>query len=373
MAPATMRAQQVFDAEAVVQAFVGNKLQQSLELPRSLTAWQRKSVKAEVDKHADLRCDSFGFGADRQMHLFKRTEAAGSSALPSDSTGSAGLKVKNTFTDDWAAAGPSGAEPAAYRSTPASLVSPSSRLNGLVNATLPSIAEATLTYAGDCSEESTCASEASMVPSPCCTGSRSPETAARGLRDVPSTEGLVVRNTFIHFEAPSADERTVQSMPHGMFSQLLLAERAAKVAEAAEPASADINKASPTGGAPVDILERPASIDVGALVRVQGLTKAPAFNGRVGTVEGFDAEAGRFSIRLGGETGQPGGPLAKVKPENLELVTPAQRRRPVVTSLDLEEDASHSDSFSSSIPCTPMWDDERVVKAPLTLPLTSLV
>merc|ERR1711881_795264 len=51
----------------------------------------------------------------------------------------------------------------------------------------------------------------------------SPATSDRDCALRVPHEEIQVRNTFIHFEAP-ADERVVQSMPHGMFKQCILAE-----------------------------------------------------------------------------------------------------------------------------------------------------
>merc|ERR1712187_584099 len=84
----------------------------------------------------------------------------------------------------------------------------------------------------------------------------------------PLPDGLQVRNTFIHVESEQADDREVQSMPHGMFGHYL--------------------------------------------------QKLPAFNGSEGTVQCFDQENGRYSILLATPAG--GHRWAKVKPENVQVV-----------------------------------------------------
>merc|ERR1719261_45872 len=61
-----------FDAGSLVKNFVADSSKQALELPRTLTAEQRKQVKREAEKCEGLRCDSFGFGSERQLHVFKR-------------------------------------------------------------------------------------------------------------------------------------------------------------------------------------------------------------------------------------------------------------------------------------------------------------
>lgn len=119
MAPVTTAADsavQAFDAAKCLACFLADELQTSLELPRSLSAEQRKQVKKLVEQHPNgaLRCESYGFGADRQMHIFKVTEkspadSAGSTAAFNSSSNSSSnspreghptkkeLQVRNTF------------------------------------------------------------------------------------------------------------------------------------------------------------------------------------------------------------------------------------------------------------------------------------
>merc|ERR1711971_1132231 len=53
-------------------------------------------------------------------------------------------------------------------------------------------------------------------------------------------EELQVRNAFIHIEEASADDRAVQSMPHGMFGKFLAQEQSAQevLVQAEEPSYA---------------------------------------------------------------------------------------------------------------------------------------
>jgi len=60
-----------FDLAAAIAAFAGDASRQSLELPLGLSAAERKRAKALVDGHTGLKCESFGFGAERRMHVFK--------------------------------------------------------------------------------------------------------------------------------------------------------------------------------------------------------------------------------------------------------------------------------------------------------------
>lgn len=59
-----------FDASAAISEFIADSAHPSLELPQ-LTTGQRKSIKALIGQHPELRCESFGFGHERRLHLFK--------------------------------------------------------------------------------------------------------------------------------------------------------------------------------------------------------------------------------------------------------------------------------------------------------------
>jgi len=150
-------------------------------------------------------------------------------------------------------------------------------------------------------------------------------------------------------------------MPDGTFTRLLQAEQrdVLKVAGTQDAREAGVEGSSRIG---------PVSRDIapGDWVCVQGLTKVPAFNGSHGTVQGFDEQTGRYSIVL---TGEAGSQLAKVKLENLVLVTPKTPDNFSAHCFELDDDVlcSSPGSPRMSFPCTPMWDEKPV------LSLTSLV
>jgi len=256
-----------FDIASIIAEFVEDISCTSLELPH-MTTGQRKSAKKMLEKHPDLRCESYGFGAERQLHLFKKCISA---AQPKeDDDDMVALDKSNVFPD-------------------------------------------------------------------------APKLVLPLLR-----EELRVRNTFIHMEIPSSPcKRAVQSMPHGMFRQCLSAEVSEGTMGYDTPSTAcdespvaelepDLQfmvcpleeaRARPDGTlatAPCEA-ENDAPEErfkPGALVVVEGLLKAPAFNGRSAVVQGWDAAAGRYSILVSctGCCQQ-----AKVKEENLRMVLPAAR------------------------------------------------
>lgn len=200
----------------------------SLELPH-LTTGQRKQVKALILQYPELQCESYGFGGERRLHVFK-----------------------------------AGSKPEVQKEN------------------LPTL------------DKLRC--------------------------DFPAQ--LPVRNSFIHFEDVPADERVVQSMPRGMFSQYVQAESRRKVVNTAPireevdttPSMTTSEQAHPGQGT------SPRALGVGALVVVEGLTKLPAFNGLSAVIQGFDEASGRYSIML--VSADIGCQQAKIKQENLRLLMP---------------------------------------------------
>jgi len=210
-----------FDIERAVVDLMSDPKQLSLELPCSLSAEERKYAKKLAEQYPDLKCESFGFGKDRQIHLFKRNSANDSG----DQTPgcSPHVSVKNTFIDDWISA-----------------------------------------------------------------------------------------------DGTSADARVVQSMPHNMFGQSLSAELYAEfdalcTGEGDDLANvlAQSKEALPSNGC-----FQEQFFALGTEVVIQGLVKAPSFNGAWGVVQSWDAETGRYNVLLAcaAINGQR---MAKIKGENL--------------------------------------------------------
>merc|ERR1712066_1071090 len=100
-------------------------------------------------------------------------------------------------------------------------------------------------------------------------------------------EAYKVRNTFIHIQDDcAADERAVQSMPHGIFSQCLTEEI---VPQHSRPLAVSEEGAG---------MPWPQSVSPGTQVVIEGLSKSPAFNGLHGVVQSWDDETNRYSILL---------------------------------------------------------------------------
>lgn len=199
----------------------------SLELPH-LTTGQRKQVKALILHYPELQCESYGFGGERRLHVFK-----------------------------------SGSKPEVQKQS------------------LPALDKLHCDFSAQ----------------------------------------LPVRNSFIHFEDVPADERVVQSMPRGMFSQYVQAESCRKVIDTASiREEVDTTPTMTTSEPEAGQEKSPRALGVGALVVVEGLTKLPAFNGLSAVIQGFDEASGRYSIML--VSADIGCQQAKIKQENLRLLMP---------------------------------------------------
>jgi len=302
------------DLEALVSEFLADGSRTSLELPH-MTTGQRKRTKRLVEQHPGLRCESFGFGQERQLHLFKpsheSTHEAPSAATAAPPTPA--LLSSRGAQPDAAAAAVVGGDPASA---------------GEGNHWEKASTEA-------CSTEKApteaCSTEASTPGTP--SSRSSPRGSGGQLRQpgVGSPSGLAtplgvaaVRNTFIHFEGEKEDVRLVQSMPHGMFRQQLCAEASGAAKHVSSPPQlAPVTTEHQPEAA--DELELPpaavldAMLPPGVEVEICGLSKCPAFNGRRGVVRSYDPEAGRYDVALWSEAGEQ---RAKVRRENLAPVAP---------------------------------------------------
>jgi len=218
--------------------------------------------------------ESFGFGADRQLHLFKN---------PAGKPGQEELQ------------------------------------SSLCQGSLDQLSVEQHTNQRPSSPEcSTTASGESIKGS----GPSSP-AANRQEAELPVMQGLPVvhvRNTFINLESDSEsmDQRMVQSMPHGMFGQCIAQ---ARQRAAADKVPSTEDTAPPTQA--MDALTEPGSaFSPGALVIVEGLSKMPAFNGLSAVVQSWDVASERYNILIVSAAVQGGCQQAKVKEGNLRLVLP---------------------------------------------------
>lgn len=325
-----------FNLETAIADFLVDSVRASLELPATLTAEQRKLAKKAVESH-DIKCESYGLGAERRLHLFKQANIA---------------SMKDIATNDSVASREENAVPSQF----------SAFLDGIGKFDLAPIAEAT-------SEEQRFASPCSTTATGISSLSSSPNLGSQMSvdRELPALpDGLHIRNTFIHMEPEPVNERAVQSMPHDMFRRCLLAEAEAAKADKAPlsvPVSENMAAAPPPDHS---ISAWWNAIGPGVEVIIEGLVKLPAFNGLTGTVQSLDVDTGRYNILLTTPVGAH--QWAKVKRDNLRLAPPHPPRN--APTLDLEDTETCQASLPTTPHCaTPTWEDG----SPLRLNVNALV
>jgi hypothetical protein len=256
-----------FDVTVAIAEFLADESRSSFELPH-MTTGQRKKAKIIVDGYPEIRCESFGFGAERQLHLFKiEADVALQKLAPHMATCSeqALLKASNS--------------------------------------------EFRRQCANERADSPDCSTHASTVISDVSV-SRNATDRGRQAESMQAMSFINVRNTFINLETSSIDERTVQSMPHGMFGKCMLAELSQK----RRADQSRIEEETQSNNVVADKM----AFSVGTLVIVDGLVKAPMFNGLSAVVEGWDEATERYRILIGSIGGSQ---QAMVKKTNLKLVS----------------------------------------------------
>jgi hypothetical protein len=279
-----------FNLASMIQEFLSDPKRSSLELPH-MTTGQRKQTKKIVDEYPELKCESFGFGQDRKLHLFKQTANTSSG----DETGMAQKADDEKLT-----------ECNSQNLGPVEVAGNTSSLHCIMEG-----AVCKLDLSGIHDYAKVPLPECSTASPSSCTSEGSPASTFREmlppwLGPPPGLE-VEVRNTFVHFnETPAVDERAVQSMPKNMFRQSLL-----KEAMNAEAGHMGLDQPpgllGPVGAPnPQSRLqnEEDRVLAPGATVIIHGLQKSPAFNGLKGTVQSLDAETCRYNIfcSAGGRT-----------------------------------------------------------------------
>lgn len=252
---------ETFNIEKALEAFLADVSCKELRLP-PLDPEQRKQAKKLAEKYPEMKCESYGFGEERRLHLFKTA-----------ATLKAGLAKE----------GPKELQQAECASDHSTAVS---------GAASP---EKTEGISGGALFEEVAALLSNLYQ---------------------------VRNTFIHIEEKGVvDQRNIQSMPHGMFRQCLQ-EEAAQIPQsghaglttpAAEPANAPIPE--------VPEITKAKDFAPGTEVIIEGLQKFPAFNGLRGTIQLLDKTTGRYNVQLSSSDG-PLEQIAKIKGDNLRMLVP---------------------------------------------------
>jgi len=256
-----------FDVEAAIADLLIDAGCHSLELPTYLSPQQRSQAKLLAGQHSELKCESYGFGSDRRLHVFKKSATTC-------------IRVKNTFVDGWNG-DENESDAIIFRSMPGNM--PGQR-RCEEHAPLYSVERA----------------GRQLELSPLCT-----KPAASSARSRPDSlpQGI---------DEPATPSTAPSSSPTGL----------------ARPASphSSVRSVEETPLVPPGVFN---TVSSGTMVVIQGLVKAPAFNGRLGKVHSFNAEDGRYDVLLANPPADKAlTRWAKVKYENLKLVgggTPLDR------------------------------------------------
>lgn len=278
-------AEAAFNVEVAIAEMISDEERHTVVFPH-MTPAERNHAKSIVARHLELKCESYGIGADRKLHIFK----AVTSPFTSNIVKLRGIEQRS-----------------------------SSHTSAVV----------------DDDGVSTCASASASL-------STQTNTALSAFNDPeildpessPLPQGLHVRNTFIcgDDDIRPVDDRIVKSMPHGMFRQRLLQEVEALISDVniSEDVEDEVSEgslvfpATPPADYRIQDLtlvprqsSKQQSYTSGAEVIIEGLMKLPAFNGMQGSVQSIDEKTGRYNVLMTQPIGPTGQRWAKVKAENL--------------------------------------------------------
>jgi hypothetical protein len=279
-----------FDLETAIANLLHDVGCNSLELPSGLSADERNQAKVVASKHAELKCESYGFGSDRRLHIFKKSATTR-------------VRVKNTFVEGCEASdGDANFDAIIFRSEPGSLWtrSPLCSLGnaGDLNLELPPL----------CLKASPTASPLSLPAEP---DDRPEACGVSMLFQVPYHSPPT---------SPSGQSERREGSPTSSATETSSISTLPQLPYRSIPATPSGQAEAPAF--PPGVFE---TFPVGMLVVIQGLVRAPAFNGRVGVVQSLDSETGRYDVLLGPQTS--GQQRAKVKYENLRPACSTQNSK----------------------------------------------
>jgi len=309
-----------FDAEAAIKALLADPSLASLEMP-GLTVDQRKEIKQVVNQHPELKCESFGFGEDRQLHIFKRRPSTAASTatdvpsvstdVPSAAASSAATEnwappggrfiEKNTFIHDWVESeDESGVESVIFRSMPVEL---SERcLLNWQRLSQDAVQLPFLCKGSSGGKEQPGVTSPDVMPSPS-TASTSAGSPA-SIQSLFSFSSQSLQGTPCHAQHNSCSTPDIlgpaPALPPGIW---------------ATPVMVPVSSASPS----MMSMERDA-LAPGTRVLISGLVKLPEFNGLRAVVQSLDTRSGRYDVLLDSAVGVAGQRIAKIRRENLSLL-----------------------------------------------------
>jgi len=249
-----------FDLEVAFTDFLADETRAELALP-AMTVEQRKEAKRLAEQYPDIKCESFGFGEERRLHLFK---IQGGTAPGLTRTGS-------------------------EKSTSASEVDTPSPANTSNEVHFGSVL-----------------SELVQVRNTFIHVEEEVSVDQRQVQSMP--HGMFGKCWQEQIELGIAKKEDDRGSDAGT----------TKTEDAADARDAPVF--SDRVAVPPPVKEAPRGIFApGSDVFVEGLTKCPAFNGLPGKVQSLDKDTGRYDVLLISNSGYQ---LAKIKGENLRIAVP---------------------------------------------------
>lgn len=256
--------------------FLADETRTELTLP-PMTTEQRKEAKRFAEQYPEIKCESYGFGEERRLHLFKKQNGAAPTGLTR--TGS-------------------------EQSTTASEVdTPSPANTSLHEVNFGSVL-----------------SERIQIKN----------TFIHVEENSDFVDGRMVQSMPHGMFGKRWEEEVLQKMPGDaktnaakqMVPQHSQEEvRSVSGSDASYTGSTKTEEAPPKVAVPPPAKEAPRGIfAIGSDVVVEGLMKCPAFNGLSGKVESLDEKTGRYEVMLVSNSGND--TLAKIKGENLRIAVP---------------------------------------------------
>jgi hypothetical protein len=263
------------DLEAALADLLHDSSRMSVELP-PMSSEQRLQARKQVEQFAGLTCESYGFGEERKLHIFKKMQSEcdkSSGSCAPEST----AKCDEVNAD---------------------LVS-----DGSVRCVMDGpVCKLDLTAVGANTDASTIAASS-------CASDGSPASTFRESEPkflAPPGFDLCA-SRCAHSKQYRADPRVIQSMPHSMFSQHLRDEATARELEVDSFARSS---------------EEIDSVVPGAQVIIYRLSRCAAFNGLTGTLQSVDEQSGLFTVVLSFPA--HGQKTVKVKRQNFRLVSASE-------------------------------------------------
>jgi hypothetical protein len=292
------------DLEVVIARFAGDDSRISHALPASLSSEQRQLAKKLVGLHPQLDCESYGFGPERQLHLFKKR--AGCHGVR--------MRVKNTFIDAWLESGDG-----KLRNSPVFRSLPSDLRRAVVVALVAPVSDRAESAKDDMDlvEHDDDNVQICSTPSPC----TSPKML--GFPSVPSLAEVYDPSGTEFMTSPrraQPSEQVPAPLTDASGRPPPMALKAQSIASVMD-ASQRLTPAPPPGPPPVSPCNV-AMLAQGTEVEIDGLLQRPDFNGLSGTVQSWDPILRRYNILLCRQPGHGGQRYVKTKRENLRIKPP---------------------------------------------------